>query len=164
MISLKRRRILKLSLKADEKTSILVILQQARGLREKKLHFSLLILVCLKASGLNSQYLNLGLLKAGGCGSRNLCIFSPVFSTLSWSFPRSWWLVFSCYLCCKPDLHWKVLDSWVRSTHWTLYCILEELIVKAAIIYSFSGANTILSVYWPAQTDHWLPALGPFQS
>lgn len=90
--------------------------------------------------------------------------FPPVFSTLSWSFPKSGWLVWSCYLCCQTDLHWKVLDSWVRSTHWSLYCILEELIVKAAVIYSFGGANTTLSVYWPAKTDRWLCALSLFQS
>lgn len=168
MISLTRRRILKLSLKADEKTSISVVLQQGRGLRKKLTfltsNFGLSESVRSELSVFKPGVAQGSGLEAGGCGSRNLCIFSPVFSTLSWSFLRSRWLVFSCYLCCKPDLHWKVLDSWVRSTHWTLYCILEELIVKAAIIYSFSGANTILSVYWPAQTDHWLPALRPFQS
>lgn len=102
--------------------------------------------------------------KAGGCQRSDLFRFSTVFSKLARSSPRSRWLVFSCYLCCKPDLYRKVLDSWARSTHWPLYCILEELIVKAAIIYSFGGANTILSVYWPAKIDRWLTALRPLQS
>lgn len=87
MISLNRRRILKWSLKADEKTSVLVILQQARGLREKitflTSNFGLSESIRSELSVFKPGVAQGSGFKAGGCGSRNLCIFSPVFSTLS---------------------------------------------------------------------------------
>lgn len=82
MISLTRRRILKLSLKADEKTSILVILQQGRGLRKKitflTSNFGLSESIRSELSVFKPGVVQGSGLKAGGCGSRN-CAFFHLF-------------------------------------------------------------------------------------